>query len=111
MKKNVLCRPVGVSLVVLAAALALGGCGEKKPVAPALPRVAEAGQIVGPGLNDPVLFVLAEDLARMELLANVDEADIGQVALRLNCGGLAPMGAAKCSGTVFWHANEDRLGV
>jgi HlyD family secretion protein len=30
-------------------------------------------------LNDPVLFVLAEDLARMELLANVDEADIGQV--------------------------------
>jgi HlyD family secretion protein len=44
-----------------------------------LNRKAEAGQIVGPGLNDPVLFVLAEDLARMELLANVDEADIGQV--------------------------------
>jgi HlyD family secretion protein len=46
-----------------------------------LNRKAEAGQIVGPGLNDPVLFVLAEDLARMELLANVDEADIGQVEL------------------------------
>ena len=46
-----------------------------------LNRKAEAGQIVGPGLNDPVLFVLAEDLARMELLANVDEADIGQVAV------------------------------
>lgn len=44
-----------------------------------LNRKAEAGQIVGPGLNDPVIFVLAEDLARMELLANVDEADIGQV--------------------------------
>lgn len=44
-----------------------------------LNRKAEAGQIVGPGLNDPVLFVLAEDLTRMELLANVDEADIGQV--------------------------------
>lgn len=44
-----------------------------------LNRKAEAGQIVGPGLNDPVLFVLAEDLARMDLLANVDEADIGQV--------------------------------
>lgn len=44
-----------------------------------LNRKAEAGQIVGPGLNDPVLFVLAENLTRMELLANVDEADIGQV--------------------------------
>lgn len=46
-----------------------------------LNRKAEAGQIVGPGLNDPVLFLLAEDLKRMELLANVDEADIGQVAV------------------------------
>lgn len=46
-----------------------------------LNRKAEAGQIVGPGLNDPVLFVLAENLTRMELLANVDEADIGQVAI------------------------------
>lgn len=46
-----------------------------------LNRKAEGGQIVGPGLNDPVLFVLAEDLTRMELLANVDEADIGQVAV------------------------------
>lgn len=44
-----------------------------------LNRKAEGGQIVGPGLNDPVLFVLAEDLTRMELLADVDEADIGQV--------------------------------
>lgn len=44
-----------------------------------LNRKAEAGQIVGPGLNDPVLFTLAEDLTHMELLANVDEADIGQV--------------------------------
>lgn len=46
-----------------------------------LDRRAEAGQIVGPNLNDPLLFTLAEDLTRMELLANVDEADIGQVAV------------------------------
>lgn len=46
-----------------------------------LNRKAEAGQIVGPGLNDPVLFTLAEDLTHMELLADVDEADIGQVAV------------------------------
>lgn len=44
-----------------------------------LNRKAEVGQIVGPGLNDPVIFVLAENLTRMELLADVDEADIGQV--------------------------------
>lgn len=46
-----------------------------------LNRKAEVGQIVGPQLNDPVLFTLAEDLTRMELLADVDEADIGQVAV------------------------------
>lgn len=46
-----------------------------------LNRKAEVGQIVGPQLNDPVLFRLAEDLTRMELLADVDEADIGQVAV------------------------------
>lgn len=46
-----------------------------------LNRKAEGGQIVGPGLNDPVLFTLAEDLTHMELLADVDEADIGQVAV------------------------------
>ena len=46
-----------------------------------LNRKAEAGQIVGPQLNDPVVFTLAEDLTRMELLADVDEADIGQVAV------------------------------
>lgn len=46
-----------------------------------LNRKAEVGQIVGPSLNDPVLFTLAEDLSRMELLADVDEADIGQVAV------------------------------
>ncbi len=49
-----------------------------------LNRKAEAGQIVGPGLNDPVVFVLAENLTRMELLADVDEADIGQVEVGQN---------------------------
>ena len=40
MKKNVLCRRVGVRLVVLAAALALGGCGEKKT------ELGEGGSVV-----------------------------------------------------------------
>jgi HlyD family secretion protein len=29
--------------------------------------------------NDPLLFTIAEDLVRMELQVDVDEADVGQV--------------------------------
>jgi HlyD family secretion protein len=46
-----------------------------------LKRAAEPGQIVAASLNAPVLFTLAEDLARMELRVDVDEADIGRVAV------------------------------
>ncbi len=46
-----------------------------------LNRAAEPGQIVAASLNAPVLFTLAEDLARMELRVDVDEADIGRVAM------------------------------
>ncbi len=46
-----------------------------------LARTAEVGQIVASSLNAPVLFTLAEDLAKMELQVDVDEADIGQVAV------------------------------
>ncbi|MCB1961465.1 MAG: efflux RND transporter periplasmic adaptor subunit [Rhodocyclaceae bacterium] len=42
-------------------------------------RNAEPGQTVAASLQAPVLFTLAEDLARMELEVNVDEADVGQV--------------------------------
>ncbi|MCB6177208.1 efflux RND transporter periplasmic adaptor subunit [Rhodobacter sp. Har01] len=44
-----------------------------------LDRAAEVGQIVAATLNAPVLFTLAEDLARMDLQVAVDEADIGRV--------------------------------
>jgi HlyD family secretion protein len=46
-----------------------------------LNRAAEPGQIVAASLNAPILFTLAEDLARMELRVDVDEADIGRVAV------------------------------
>lgn len=46
-----------------------------------LNRAAEKGQIVAATLNAPVLFTLAEDLARMDLQVSVDEADIGRVAV------------------------------
>lgn len=44
-----------------------------------LTRKVEPGQTVAASFQAPVLFTLAEDLARMELQVDVDEADVGQV--------------------------------
>ncbi len=42
-----------------------------------LDRRVDVGQTLAATLQTPVLFVLAEDLSRMELLADVSEADVG----------------------------------
>lgn len=42
-------------------------------------REIEAGQTVAASYSTPTLFILAEDLARMEIEADVDESDIGQI--------------------------------
>jgi HlyD family secretion protein len=44
-----------------------------------LTRSVEPGQTVAASFQAPVLFTLAEDLTRMELDVDVDEADVGQV--------------------------------
>ncbi len=44
-----------------------------------LARHVEEGQTVAASFQTPILFTLAEDLKRMELHVDVDEADIGQV--------------------------------
>lgn len=44
-----------------------------------LARNIEAGQTVAASFNTPTLFSLARDLTRMQVEANIDEADIGQV--------------------------------
>jgi HlyD family secretion protein len=44
-----------------------------------LSRNVEPGQTVAASLQAPVLFTLAEDLTRMELHVDVDEADVGAV--------------------------------
>lgn len=44
-----------------------------------LNRQVEKGQTVAASFQTPVLFTLADDLSRMELVVAVDEADIGQV--------------------------------
>jgi HlyD family secretion protein len=42
-------------------------------------RSVEVGQTVAASLSAPTLFVIAEDLSSMRILANVDESDIGQI--------------------------------
>lgn len=44
-----------------------------------LTRTVEPGQTVAATFQAPVLFTLAEDLTKMELQVDVDEADVGQV--------------------------------
>jgi len=42
-------------------------------------RAVEEGQTVAAGFSTPTLFTIAADLTEMEVVADVDEADIGQV--------------------------------
>lgn len=44
-----------------------------------LTRSVEPGQTVAAAMSTPVLFTLAEDLTKMKLLVDVDEADVGEV--------------------------------
>lgn len=44
-----------------------------------LSREIEPGQTVAASFETPVLFTIAEDLTKMELQVDVDEADVGQV--------------------------------
>jgi HlyD family secretion protein len=46
-----------------------------------LTRNVDPGQTVASSLQAPVLFVIAEDLKRMELQAAIDEADVGSVKI------------------------------
>ena len=45
-----------------------------------LARQVEPGQTVVASFNTPTLFIIAEDLAAMQLRVDIDEADVGQVA-------------------------------
>ncbi len=44
-----------------------------------LKRAVEVGQTVAASMSTPTLFVIAKDLNQMKVMADVDEADIGQV--------------------------------
>lgn len=62
-----------------------------------LNRDADVGKIVASSLSAPTLFVLAEDLTKMELQVDVDEADIGRVQV----GNVASFTVEAHSGRVF----------
>lgn len=42
-------------------------------------RAVEVGQTVAASFNSPLLFQIANDLTRMQIKANIDEADIGRI--------------------------------
>ena len=42
-------------------------------------RSVDIGQTVAASLSAPILFLIANDLARMQVKASVDEADIGKI--------------------------------
>jgi HlyD family secretion protein len=42
-------------------------------------RTVDVGQTVAASLSAPQLFLIANDLSQMQILANVDESDIGQI--------------------------------
>ena len=48
-------------------------------------RAVEPGQTVAASFSAPTMFVIAEDLTRMRILAYVDESDIGLVDTGMSC--------------------------
>jgi HlyD family secretion protein len=62
-----------------------------------LSRNVDVGQTVAASLSAPVLFTLAEDLAKMQLEVDIDEADVGKV----NDGDRATFAVAAYDERVF----------
>ncbi|QYM77598.1 efflux RND transporter periplasmic adaptor subunit [Horticoccus luteus] len=59
----------------------LDRCTIKSPIdGIVIDRLAEVGKTVAASLNAPTLFTIANDLSKMQINANVAEADIGSVA-------------------------------
>ena len=62
------------------AELNLSYCIIKSPIdGVVLERSVDVGQTVAASMSAPTLFILAKDLSRMRVMADVDEADIGAV--------------------------------
>ena len=63
-----------------AAATSVALCRIRSPIdGIVISRNVDVGQTVAASLQAPTLFVIANDLSRMQVLANVDESDVGRV--------------------------------
>lgn len=71
-----------------------------------LSRSIEPGQTVAASLQAPVLFILAEDLTRMELQVDIDEADVGQAV----AGQVATFSVDAFAGRTY-QARLTRVGL
>jgi HlyD family secretion protein len=70
-----------VEASVKSAEVNLGYAQIKSPIAGTITeRSVEEGQTVAASFATPTLFIIAEDLSKMQILANVDESDIGYIA-------------------------------
>lgn len=60
----------------------LGYCYIYSPIdGVVLSRAVDEGQTVASSFNTPTLFTIAQDLSKMQVIAAVDEADIGEVKI------------------------------
>jgi len=59
----------------------LGHCTIRAPIdGVVISRNVDIGQTVAASFQAPVLFTIANDLTKMQLMANIDEADIGKIS-------------------------------
>ena len=67
------------------AKLNLGYCNIYSPVdGVVISRSVDVGQTIAASLQSPTLFTIANDLTRMQVNANIDEADIGNISDQAN---------------------------
>jgi HlyD family secretion protein len=68
-------------LILARAKLNLEYCNIYSPVdGVVISRNVDVGQTIAASLQSPTLFTIANDLARMQVNANIDEADIGNIS-------------------------------
>ncbi|HZZ84569.1 MAG TPA: efflux RND transporter periplasmic adaptor subunit [Anaeromyxobacteraceae bacterium] len=69
------------------AATNLALCHIRSPIdGVVISRSVDVGQTVAAAFQAPTLFLIANDLTRMQILANIDEADVGKVKEGLETG-------------------------
>lgn len=65
----------------------LGHCRIAAPVdGIVVTRKVDVGQTVAAAMTTPILFTIAQDIRKMHIIANVSEADIGQIKAGQNAG-------------------------